>query len=561
MKRKQKVQKKQWGLRSLFIVVGVLIVSLIVLVFQSKIPGLSSFFPRALTIIMGTVVRTMSGNPKTKAKVETAFIQLDSGIVYQVPLDLVKNIGSGSKVSLSQTSVTIKSTDPLSLATIIPSNLRIVSPKIYTPTTGNKKVAVILAEFSDLLSYPGNSPTLISAASTMASVKDYFSQNSYNRLSLVGDTSASIDVFGRYRLPITQSCSRAAIIPSVLSYVSSGTHPGLPSVDFSKYDFVVVSYAAQPSATIINCWGWEASVGDLPGTTYGVVTVPDQMFNINNGGYGSILAGLASNMGAYYAYGYNCHGEIIGNNCTHNSWQDDPYDLMGIGATYHLNGYVKEQMGWFGALGGSPNIKEVTVSGDYAIYPIEVSSSGYQLLKIQRAFYAGSNYSDWIYVENRVNSGTIDTLDTGLPSQVVQGAFIHNVVTPQTQNIPFVSTNLLDGTPSTAADFSDAGVPLGTVVSDSVSGVMIQPISKINNVLTVHVSIPTNGSTPTPTPLLPTTTPMSVPSSTPKISSCGGLRGLLCPIGYECIYAGGVRATVPPYPDALGTCQPKTSNR
>lgn len=37
-------------------------------------------------------------------------------------------------------------------------------------------------------------------------------------------------------------------------------------------------------------------------------------------------------------------------------------------------------------------------------------------------------------------------------------------------------------------------------------------------------------------------------------SVCGGIQGIICPTGYECIYSGGSKFS--PYPDATGTCAP-----
>lgn len=44
------------------------------------------------------------------------------------------------------------------------------------------------------------------------------------------------------------------------------------------------------------------------------------------------------------------------------------------------------------------------------------------------------------------------------------------------------------------------------------------------------------------------------PFSVVAASVCGGIQGIICPAGYECIYSGGSKFS--PYPDATGTCAP-----
>ncbi len=46
-------------------------------------------------------------------------------------------------------------------------------------------------------------------------------------------------------------------------------------------------------------------------------------------------------------------------------------------------------------------------------------------------------------------------------------------------------------------------------------------------------------------------------TSTPTPTMCGGIRGLSCPVGYQCIYSNGT--TRAPFPDASGTCKVATT--
>src|SRR5262245_35338854 len=52
----------------------------------------------------------------------------------------------------------------------------------------------------------------------------------------------------------------------------------------------------------------------------------------------------------------------------------------------------------------------------------------------------------------------------------------------------------------------------------------------------------------------------NVPSSKPKAAGevCGGIQGIACPAGEQCVYEGG--AIVAPNPDATGTCEVVTGD-
>jgi hypothetical protein len=316
------------------------------------------------------------------------------------------------------------------------SQVGVVRQALVTPTP--KKVAVILATFSDLTQPPITAEAAREMVFTGAgSVNAYFKEVSFGARSLVGKKRTDGDVFGWYAIADkSTSCD----------YVSWGNAARAAAVaagvDLSGYDHVVHYF---PRTTAC---GW-AGVGQVPGR-----------FTWINGSTAQTVAHeLGHNYGSHHASALTCTDGsgarvAVGGTCTFSEY-GDPFDVMGRGFR-HLCGFHKERLGFF----EPANSATVTADGTFTLRPLETKSTGIQSLRIPidgTLFY---------YLEFRQPSPFDDFSKT---SSAVNGVLIRRAPAATTLARP----QLVDTTPATTTH-TDAALTVGKTFTDPAAGISVR---------------------------------------------------------------------------------------
>jgi hypothetical protein len=184
--------------------------------------------------------------------------------------------------------------------------------------------------------------------------------------------------------------------------------------------------------------------------------------------------------------------------------ESDVYDTLGSVIGGHFNAFHKAEMGW---LTDNVNIRTVTASGEFTIYPIETTTYNFKAIKVP----GGPGSNDFVFAEFRANIGYDGVLST-LQSDIFNGALLHTIdnggnhtylldMSPISQNPPY-------GTP----DFLNTTLHLNQTFRDPVTNNCIKTTAVTPGVsLTLHVDIPCVGPTNTPTPIPPTPTRTPTP--------------------------------------------------
>jgi hypothetical protein len=313
------------------------------------------------------------------------------------------------------------------------------SSALVAPTP--KKVAVILATFSDLTTQPitveqARTTTFTGATSTNA----YFKEVSFGARSLVGKARADGDVFGWYAI----------------------------SLSSTSCDYVAWGNAARTAAQNagVNLTGYDHIVHYFPRTSCGwggVGQVPGRYTWINGAGASTIAHELGHNFGLHHSSSLTCRDGSgtrvpISSSCTTGEY-GDPFDVMGSGYR-HLNAYQKGRAGFLEAT----STATATADGTFTVVPIEKPSAGVQSLRV-----AIPGTTLYYYVELRQNFG-FDTFSS--TSNVTKGVLIHRAPAYGTLDRP----KLIDTNPATST-FGDAALQVGATFTDAAAKISIKLLS------------------------------------------------------------------------------------
>lgn len=293
----------------------------------------------------------------------------------------------------------------------------------------DKKVAIILVNFQNDTRQPYTkeyTQTILNFAAA------YYNEVSFGKLTLSGD------IYGYYTLPIDATCNDIPTHNEIIKAADSDIY-------FPNYTTVVM-------VTNQGCGGGRAYVGPVD------ITTADGIVNVGDAWVWSMAQyvfthELGHTFDLWHANFYNCGIQAIQNTGCTSVEYGDQFDVMGSWNTYHLNGYYKEKLGFF----NPPNVVNVASSGTYTIAPIEVAASGPQILKIIRS--DGS----FLYIEYRQPLG----FDAALPSQILDGAFIHFIPYPIVDDNPhWVDTKIIDATPTDPSSEYDVSLEVGKTLVD-----------------------------------------------------------------------------------------------
>jgi len=330
--------------------------------------------------------------------------------------------------------------------------------------SGTYKLAVFLINFTNNRSQPWTTDFVrahyFTAPDSMAA---YYHEQSFGKVTITGD------VLGWYTIPTDNtSCD-----PNGFANMAQNAARAA-GVDLSQY--TQYQYVFGPGAPC----GW-AGLAYVPGTTSWINgTIQLRVISHEYG----------HNLGVHHASSLDCRdaaGHRVAlsvNNLCGASEYGDPFDVMGIGMTNHMNNFHKAQYGWFGA----GNMITVTQPGNYTLAPQEQPSSGVQLIRILRN---ATPYAYYFYLEYRRPFSIFDTFQPTDP--VVNGVSVR--IAPDLGMIS--QSYLIDTTPYTFS-YGDSALGPGETVTDPVSGVSIKTMSVSATSATVNIQF---GGPPPPPPL------------------------------------------------------------
>jgi hypothetical protein len=361
-----------------------------------------------------------------------------------------------------------------------------------TVSTGSKRVAVVLVNFSNDTSQPYTPAFAAGIAFTNTdSVAAYHAEGSWGQLTLSGD------VFGWLTIPNTNANCAYSTWAS-----SANTVAGAAGINLAAYDNVVYAFPKT------SC-GW-AGLASMPGRNSWLNGPMAMSLRV-------MAHELGHNFGTHHASQYGCMESgvrvtlsVNTANCTSGEY-GDPFSVMGQATRYEHTNFAKGNFNWL----APANTQNVTVSGDYLLTPAEIQAGTVSSLRIQRTTSA------WFTMEFRQPYGSyFETFPSTAPLATGVTIRITAGYTSRSQS------QLLDMTPSTSS-FIDAPLAAGRTFVDPLTGVSVTTLSTSSAGALVRVSfaggaVPTTSPPPTSTPAPTSTsgpTPTPSPTSTPSPSA------------------------------------------
>jgi M6 family metalloprotease-like protein len=344
-------------------------------------------------------------------------------------------------------------------------------------TTGEQKVAVILASFPSKALLSSVTPALVNASffGSGATVDTFIRESSYGETWITGDVLGPFTMDGDYfdqPLSVQQAALRAA---------------AANSVNLTQYNHIVV--VAPQGQTGMESGGMALlGCGRIP-SPQGTLTASSIWMGAESMvAQDAIVAIAAHELG--HAFGLQ-----------HARWADYGADAIGpAGATpaawdaTHEYGDYWSNMGRQSAQWAAPQksligwmpqagVQTVTEAGSYTIAPFE-STGGSQALRVSR----DATGSDWLWLEYRQPQGIFDTT---LPSAAFNGLLAHYedpALTPTVSgSTPAMYSNLVNFHPG-VANVADPLLHAGQTWADPYGGLSLTVTAASAGGLSVSVS-------------------------------------------------------------------------
>ncbi|MBP9732654.1 MAG: hypothetical protein KBD29_04320, partial [Candidatus Magasanikbacteria bacterium] len=379
----------------------------------------------------------------------------------------------------------------------------LISTQAVGHASGDQKVGVILVKFQSATTPPLTQSDLNTVIFT--NTNNYYKEVSYDKVSLSGNT------FGWFTIPDESGgCS----LDTVNRIRNKAFDAATSSMTFRDYErFVIFAYNVTPLGCAFDGLGsvGKGSIETPQGRVNGSWSLVTVKTNTGNMAMQTMIAGheMGHNFGAGHAKIMNCGTSPLSGGCSVGSEYGDSFSIMGNDIA-HMSAPHKEYIGWLPA----QNIRTVTSSGSYTIAPIAASSNAVQAIKIPRG------NGDFLYIENRERLGFDSNLGRNKPTNVYDGALLHVLQAPH-------ETGLIDFSPPITNPENTPVLPVGSSITDSVSGATVSVTGKTSGTLAVNVTFggdvvptfaPTMTTAPTTTQVLtatPTTTVMpTMPTNT-----------------------------------------------
>ncbi len=324
--------------------------------------------------------------------------------------------------------------------------------------TTSRKVLVLLFNWSDDTTQPWTIDQIRNLIFTgSSSVNNFYRENSFGKLELIGKLRTDGDVFGYITLP-TKAADGCDATGSLDAAKANG-------IDVTGYETIVSLYVRGSSLCPFGAGGGGGNVISWGNISFYVLA---HEFGHELGGSSHANSATCTENGKRVS---------ISNSCTSTEY-GDPFSIM-AGSTKHNAGWYKSLnfLGWL----NPENI--TTVSGGdnvYTLKPIEKLSAGPQVIEIPRELdmFGGSVFPSSYFLEYRQPYG-FDNFNATDP--VVNGVTIH------------LANNILDMTPDTAS-FTDSALGVGKTFTDTYKNISITTLSA--NATEAQVRVIVNPSAP-----------------------------------------------------------------
>ncbi|HVE48229.1 MAG TPA: NEW3 domain-containing protein [Casimicrobiaceae bacterium] len=330
------------------------------------------------------------------------------------------------------------------------SDMTVTKASALPNTLGVQRTLVILVNFRDAPTQPYTAADARSVVFGTTSDFDY--ENSYQQTTVAGD------VAGWYTIASTSAtCDYNTIATQAKQAASSG------GFNLSNYMRHVYVFPA-------NACGWWG-LGTVGGN-------PSQAWIHTRWGFTLGVVGheMGHNLGLWHSHSMDCGSEVLATSGCSTSDYGDVFDLMGDSYSAHFNAFQKERLGWLNS-GVSPPLTTLSThpgTTTHSIAPFELSrNTQSRALKIPRGTACAAT-NEWLYVEAR--SG-------------MSGVLVHKA-TEGNGN----SSYLLDMTPWTDS-WSDSGLMAGQSFTDSLTGLVIAPLSVGSAGAQINVTFPPSSCT------------------------------------------------------------------
>lgn len=330
------------------------------------------------------------------------------------------------------------------------------SSSMPAPTFGSRKVLTLLVNFTNNQTQPVTVEQVRSNVFTGAnSANAYFKEASLYRYNLTGIQRADGDVVGWLTLPFTDaSCNVQTEWTQGADALARQN--GYESNNYNSVLYVFPTLCGEPS---------KADLGVIGDTT----TLRRAWFTsgaVNN--VSAIVHEIGHNLGLNHANALVCSGASIWNSCQDIEY-GDPFDRMGrTTLSFFFNNYYRLSLGW---LTGRAQI--VTTSGDYSLLAPSFPAKGNQVLQIPLKSPNGQLTGLSYFLEFRRRFSFDNPYQNNIDQPVYRGVSIRYTFS----ELRGSATYLIDTTPNTPANFSDAPLTAGNTFVDSRYGITITTLS------------------------------------------------------------------------------------
>lgn len=362
----------------------------------------------------------------------------------------VKELKTGQKIRASGLELTEKSAteteqkhlvvDPLDAGILMLASSNGPSvgsiPGKLGNTYGEQKSLVIRVNFSNAPTAQPLSASTI--ASTMSQANIYYKEVSYNKTSLTYTATNYLTI----ATPNT-TCDTVVIGQQAAAAALKA------GFNVNNYDRILVAYPQNSNCPFTGL----ATLGGIPSYAFF-----NGVFDKN-----TVVHELGHNLGLYHAHSMSCGTTVLGDNCEVEEY-GNPIDSMGAGNVVgHFNAYSKDRLGWL----EPQNLVTVTDSGTYNLVPYEGTTTSPQALKILKGMNPTTGEKTYYYLEYRQATGQdINSLRvSGRVTDNTKGFVIH-----MGDELYGYNNFILDMTPETYFNFSDAALGLNKVYNDPAAG-------------------------------------------------------------------------------------------
>jgi chitodextrinase len=325
------------------------------------------------------------------------------------------------------------------------------APEAPPPRLGERTAAVVLLNFEDDHSQPFTPADALEwTFASDDSVRAWYDDVSFGRLSLIGSADPAGDVHGWVTIDRGDGCDHVAWGRAAEEELAER------GVSTAGYDHVVFAFprtaaCAFLGAAFVN--GRESYVNG-PATARNWLEIVAHELGHNLGTMHASSWGCENHEGVPVAISYSCQISEYG----------DPFDMMGHSNRHHMNAHHKAAVGFLDLA----NVATVAAAGRYRVAPVEWRTDGVQLLRVP--FDKDESGAVRYYELEYRQPTALDDFAAGDP--VVNGVTIRVGHDPELNS----STWLVDTTPETSSR-TDAPLVAGATFRDEARQIAFEVIS------------------------------------------------------------------------------------